>query len=276
MVGRSNLDVKTMVNNIGYIYSYSFKKFFAIDPEKYINVDDLMKDLYYKIPLWDSHASVSMKKSYSDLTEYIINSLGNGYIYISHNAKIDNIYRIYKELMSKNVKTITINITPFTDDDMDHVGIITMLAPIINCNISVKRTHKNDEQGATDIMEKRKYLYKYDIDEKILIYDILEKHYASNNVNTKINVPFRMEGIKFNIITQNFSIIETLFYPCENVTIYTYEDKGVPKQTSKKFSGTADRKIYLTYSIGFPYEIEGGKRSTTKIKSIGRKYYPMI
>ena len=267
-MSKVDTDVRTMINNIGYIYSYSYKKFFQIVPERYINLDDLMKDLYHRIPLWDSHASVSLKRSYADMTAYTINSKGNGYIYVSRNAKIDNIYRIYREFMEKDVKTVTVNISALLRDD-DPALVYMIIGPLLNADLEVKFTRKeNLETHVRNSKNVETTKFKFNYDDMSLMY-----YNEYTDESKTIKIPLVATFPKINIIVQNFENIEILFYSNKNTTIYTYTDKGEPKSINAIVYAHENAKVYFKI---LPLMFVSEKRLNIKIGSIGEKYYPIV
>lgn len=182
-----NIDVNNMIAEINSIYSHSFKKFFHIDPHRYINVDDLMCDLYNTIPMWDSHASVSRKNSFKDETDYRINTHNNGYIYVSKNAKLDNIYRIYNEFIEKDVKHITINLTSLLDPYT--VENAKMFFNIVYPFIYDEQTLKTGPGGSHGDFN----IFRYDpkTGDGIIQNEV---------INTSLKVRMRLPKIKLNIL----------------------------------------------------------------------------
>lgn len=264
-MSKVDTDVRTMANNIGYIYSYAYKKFFQIIPERYINVDDMMKDLYHKIPLWDSHAGVSLKRSHIDTTAHTINSKGNGYLYVSHNAKIDNIYRIYREFMEKGAKTITVNLSAFSRNDDTYI-VYSLLGPLLNADVEIKTADPGNSRLGEQLEQKYRDKFKYECETMILKYlDMYSKE------DKTMKIPFQVTGVKINIIVQDLENVEILFRSNKDTTIYTYVDKGAPRSIIPIRSVGSNVAVYIkTVPLIFVTE----KRLKLKIGSIGEKYYP--
>jgi len=207
-----NLDVVNMISEINHIYSNSYKKFFHINPEKYINIDDLITDLSYLIPKWDSHAYLISRNTFQDHTEGIINSYGNGYIFISGNCKIDSVLSLCKDMIDKGVTNITLNMLQLKDsykfDDLQ-CGIIL---PFVESPQRIVKHGRTEKIYFEFNPETRKYI-SYQIDKCRHREGIIYKSF---------------KGIKLNLIISQ-SVVEKWverLHNSANITIYCYEYKN--------------------------------------------------
>lgn len=266
-----DLDVNNMISQIQLIYMNSYKKLFTIHPERYVNVDDLMKDLYYSVYMWDSHAGVSMKNTYIDYTDYRINSHNNGYIYVTKNAKIDNVYRIYREFMSKEVKNITINITGISDgySTASSLGLIlSVILPFIETDYVVKAQYKDRTIGGM----KEDDFYVIETNPPKCKFRIIPK----TKMN-EVSSPIKYEGASINIITSIDVgiLLRSVLYKQANFTIYSYSDEIAENESQIGFAIRFLLGGYVMIGAG-KHIYDGNQKVKTKSKPLNKKYYPMV
>ncbi len=263
MSNKLNPDVVTMINQIKFIYSNAYKKFINIDPARYINVDDLMKDLYVIIPKWDSHASVNYKNTYVDTTSYTINSNGYGYVYVSTNFKMDNILRIYSELYNKGVRKITINLSAFINVKEQETQIIKILMPFMI----------DDQKVIIRYDDQDHILFSYDKEKRILKTKNKSVTFLHNLKLDEMKNDVVYEDVCINII-MNLNTVELFYRKYEgasNMCIYCYDDDF-----------TTCSIYYDRYGHnGIIYnDLKHESKVPPKLKfrcaGLGKKYYPMI
>lgn len=262
MSNKLNPDVVTMVNQVKFIYSNAYKKFINIDPAKYINVDDLMKDLYIIIPKWDSHASVNYKNTYSDTTSYTINSNGYGYVYVSTNFKMDNILRIYSELYNKGVRKITINLSAFNNIDEQEVQILKLLMPFM----------VDDQKVVVNYENKDHLLFSYDKETRIAKVKNKPIALLSDIKLDEIHNKIIYEDVSINVVMNvNILRLYRMYEGASNMSIYCYDD--VTNICSVLFDTEGTNGIVLN-------DLKHESRVPPKVKfhcsGLGKKYYPMI
>lgn len=263
MSNKLNPDVVTMVNQIKFIYSNAYKKFINIDPARYINTDDLMKDLYIVIPKWDSHASVNYKDTHTDTTSYTINSNGYGYIYVSTNFKMDNILHIYSELHNKGVKKITINLLAFNNILEQEMQILKLLMPFM------------DDNQQVDVFALGSYVTIFSYDRETRILKIKDKSVKELNktILNEIHNKVVYEGIDINIMMDT-SIMRVFYRRLEgakNMSIYCYDDNVA--MCVIVYNSNNENGVVLN---NLKYESKVPSKLKFHCSSIGKKYYPMI
>lgn len=204
-----NLDVLDMISGINKIYSSSYKKFFHINPERYINVDDLITDLSYLIPKWDSHASLLSKNTLQDTTQSIINSYGNGYIFVSRNCKIDNINSICKTMVDGGVKNITINLLQLGDSARYEEIICGIILPFIDRPQRIESSTASKKLYFDYEPNTRRYSF-YQPEKKKYKEGIIYKTFKDININIMFNQ---------RVVSRWVQRLSN----SSNVTIYCYE-----------------------------------------------------
>jgi hypothetical protein len=131
------IEVVNIINEITKIYSQAYKPFFIIRPDRYINVDDLIQDLIHRIPKWDGHANLFARNSLHDYSAFRVNSYGNGYLYVSRNTKIDNIYRLYDDAVRSGVSELTVNMISINDTIKYNQLLSFIILPFIESDLEV-------------------------------------------------------------------------------------------------------------------------------------------
>lgn len=261
-----NLDVNNMITEINRIYSASYKKFFKIKADRYINVEDLIVDLSMRISMWDSHASLTYRSTLQDNTAYRINSYGNAYVYVSKNAKIDNIHTIFKSLVDKGIKTITINILSLNITQKNEDLAYHTILPFVNVDIDLIDSDT----------KKSKNLFSFD--SKTRVYRTLA---IKGMVESTVKLLF--EGIKINILARRiwYKRLHHILFNCPNVTIYTYVIRPV-------FYYYKESELFICHPVsgekismvvyGYPKSIiisKYPKKIKLKTKELPKKYRPM-
>ena len=207
------IEVTNLIHDITRIYSVAYKPFFKIAPERYINVDDLIQDLIYRIPYWDGHASLNARNSLQDASSYRINSYGNAYIYVSRNTKIDTIYRFYDEITAKGVKEITINLISINDRTKYNQLLCFILMPFVSNDLEVISTSPKSPNGV-------KPNFTFDAKTRVaqLFIYLLRQ-------NKTFEVKKFIPDVKVNLLFND--LIAPMWYQRltgEKMTIYSYSD----------------------------------------------------
>jgi hypothetical protein len=205
------IQVNNTIDNITKIYSNAYKPFIKLRPDRYINVEDLVSDLKNRVPRWDGHASFSARNSLQDNSSFRINSFGNAYIFVSKNAKIDNIYRFYNEIVGQGVKEITLNLIPFEDKIKYEQILSHLIFPFVTVDLATRSKYG----------EEMRTRFSYDINTRTA------KVFASLSEPTKtIIINKSIPGIKLNILFSDK--IASIWYQrlrgTNNITFYCYED----------------------------------------------------
>jgi hypothetical protein len=214
-----------------------------------------MKDMYNVIQRWDSHAGVNLKNTYSDTTSYIVNSFGHGYIYVSSNSKIDNIFRIYRELIEGDVTKLTINLTTFDNFD-SYAFILSILVPLLVD--SQKAVYSYDDPNLL------RTFFEYNVEGN-------EYSYYTNAVKTD-TVAHKYKFDRVNIIAPSVvtRMVYTIANSASNFYLYTY---GPPNYLARYWVIK-----HFDISIIIPDQIitTNGKKITVVVGPIPKEYYPMV
>jgi hypothetical protein len=137
--------VSEYIKGISEIYSKSIKKFISINSDRYINVDDLYRDLLYEISKWDGHAYITSNKTWQDTSEFCVNSHGNAYLFVSENAKLDKIYDMYDTIFSRGADTLVINLLSFYNEYDSRDLLIYLILPFAFANLETYTLSTNPE-----------------------------------------------------------------------------------------------------------------------------------
>lgn len=217
-------EIIKLVAKINNIYERSYKKFIDINPNRYENEQDLYYDLMFRIELWDSHAGISLPPyiiKYNKIN-WRINKYKNAYIMMPNikycEQNITKYYSVLKEIVSKNPKNITINLTaqPIANRYTSR-NIMKYIMPLI------KETSRMD-----GIRENGEDIVKYTLSNKVLSEVGEEEFFTYNKViipyNGIINliIPNTLSMANISIITKSLSNFRCYLYAKEQINMVRY------------------------------------------------------
>lgn len=257
------IQVVNLIDNISKIYSNSYKPFIKLRPERYINVEDLVQDLRNRVTRWDGHASFIARNSLQDNSAFRINSFGNAYVFISKNAKIDNIYRFYSEIAERDVKEITLNLISFEDKNKYEQLLAYLILPFVETNLRV----------ITESKRTKEIRIKFDYDHKTQVAKI------DNTVLEPIKVVTinrSMPGIKVNLMLSDR--LAPIWYQrlkgTDNFTFYSYSNCDMCKGYTSFNSDSRGEHVYIHVFSKF-ITSTSNKRIPVKIKELHKRLRPL-
>ena len=228
--------VENDIINISKIYSNAFKPFIKLVPERYINTEDLIQDLKILVSKWDGHASFSTRKSLKDNSDYIINSYGKAYIFVSENTRVDVIYRFYNEIISKGIKEMTINMLGLNDRKKYTQLISYLVLPFADMDLGV--FSKSRETGET--------VNNFRFTAKTRLVEFFTS--ISDPMNKTFTVPKKIPDIKVNLMMHEK--VAPIWYQrlsgTSNFTFYCYTDCKVCRGFIKVSYHDRDNRRYET------------------------------
>lgn len=139
---------KKIINELLSILDNAHKKVnLEISAERYINRDDLLLDLDYRLKLWDSHCNLSFERKFDGILQFHVNSYGYTYIYINQLDNLDDVdealtelVKVYSQMTKKWVLTVNTNQKAMNNDPL----LTFMTAFIKNDFSTLAHKSKND------------------------------------------------------------------------------------------------------------------------------------
>lgn len=257
------VQVNNLIENITKIYSNSYKPFIKLKPERYINTEDLIQDLKNRVPRWDGHASFTARNSFQDNSAFRINSFGNGYIFVSKNAKLDNIYRFYSEIMEHDVKEITLNLISFEDKVKYEQLLCYLIMPFAGVPLQVVSPSRTTGE--------LKMKFDFDPKKQTIKFDT-----PLNEPTRVITISRSIPGIKVNLMLSDR--LAPIWYQrlrgTDNYTIYSYSNCDICKGYLTYYIESRGERVGMDIFSKFIVSTSD-KKIPIKVKELHKRLRPL-